>query len=310
MKKLTRILSIALAAVMLMTMVGTAFAGTPSGGIEYADGAEGNWDKPVTSSAPARNTITFVAGDEYELTAKAGTSKDQEGNVRVYASSGVLNEAIIPDAAGADAYYKPTGWAIQDEDGNLIPIDLKTYRFTKDEKVYAVVEDIWVPYKDMNQNRTDWYYKYVRDLSIAGVVGGFPDNTFRAKNNLTYGQALKLVMLATGYSEQAPTDKHWASGYYTKALADGLVTETGINLDRSIKRSEVAEIAALALKLAEPKIKTPYADTELKAALQLFEAGIMEGSFDAAGSRLFKPDNYITRAEISAIVWRINHYTK
>jgi len=35
--------------------------------------------------------------------------------------------------------------------------------------------------------------------------------------------ALKLIMLAAGYEEQAPTGTHWASGYMTRAQEDKLI---------------------------------------------------------------------------------------
>ena len=72
------------------------------------------------------------------------------------------------------------------------------------------------------------------------------------KANSPGGQALKLVMLASGYEVQEPTADHWASGYLTKAKADGLVAaDREVELDAAIARIDVAEIAAKALKLEE-----------------------------------------------------------
>ena len=48
---------------------------------------------------------------------------------------------------------------------------------------------------------TDWYYSVVMQLVEAGTIDGFPDGTFRPKNTVTTGQALKMILLAAGYPE-------------------------------------------------------------------------------------------------------------
>ena len=52
---------------------------------------------------------------------------------------------------------------------------------------------------------TTWCYKYVTELSSANIISGYSSGSFQEKNTITYGAALKLIMLAAGYGEQAPT---------------------------------------------------------------------------------------------------------
>ena len=304
MKKITkRILVIALTMVMAVGMAIPAFAAMSEVGGNTGVIGE---DVPYY---PSGSTITFEAGTGYDLTAKPGTSKNTEGDVLVGSVTGIIPENRIPGVTAADAYYEISGWAVKDKDGNLVPIDLKTYRFNTNTKVYAVVEDVWPIYKDMKQDRTDWYYQYVRDLSIAGVVNGYPGYIFAPKGNVTWGEALKLVMLAAGYEEQAKTDTHWASGYLTKALEDALVpVEKTIVLNDPITRLDYAQLAAKALKLGVVSIANPFTDTDDEAVLALYAAKIVEGSFDKDNKRVFLPDDNITRAEISTVIWRINRY--
>ena len=306
-KALHRILVIALALTMALGMVGNAFAATSSGGYDPSAGT-GSLVEPGYVG-PTGSTVTFEAGLGYDLTAKPGTSKNAEGDVLVGSVTGIIPEGRIPGVTAADAYYNITGWAVKDKDGNLEMIDLKTYRFNTNTKVYAVVEDVWPVYKDMKQDRSDWFYQYVRDLSIAGVVNGYPGYIFAPKGNVTWGEALKLVMLAAGYEEQAKTDTHWASGYLTKALEDALVpVEKTIVLNDPITRLDYAQLAAKALKLGVVSIANPFTDTDDEAVLALYAAKIVEGSFDKDNKRVFLPDDNITRAEISTVIWRINRY--
>lgn len=301
-KALRRILVIALTMVMTMSMASTAFAAVYDPNMGGGTISSGDVDHD--------NLITFEAGTGYELTAQPGTTKLTNGGVQMNVSPNtVIPEKMIPGVTPADAYYENQGFAIKNADGKLEMIDLATYKFTKATTVYTVVKDVWPPYKDMKQDRSDWYYQYVRDMSIAGVVNGYPGYTFNPQGNVTWGESLKLIMLAAGYEAQNPVDSHWASGYLAKALEDGLVpADAKIDLGKPITRVEYARVAAKALGLKEVSIETPFADTDDMAVLELYSIKVVEGSFAQNGDRVFKPDDYITRAEMSTIVWRIYNY--
>ena len=150
-----------------------------------------------------------------------------------------------------------------------------------------------------------WCYKYVTELSDADVIDGYQDGTFRPNNNVTYGQALKLIMLATGYQELAPTGSHPFSGYLSRAQRDGLVSGT-VDLDAPITRLAVAQIAAKAMDLDTEDLSSvkPFTDTNDVYVQALNAAGIVEGYF-SNGTSTYRPGNYLTRGQISAIVWRI-----
>ena len=150
-----------------------------------------------------------------------------------------------------------------------------------------------------------WCYKYVTELSDAKVIDGYTDGTFRPNNTVTYGQALKLIMLAAGYPAQAQTGSHPFSGYLSRAQKDGLVSGS-INLDTPITRLAVAQIAAKAMKLSTSGLSSvkPFTDTSDPYVQALNAAGIVEGYF-SNGTSTYKPYNTLTRGQISAIVWRM-----
>jgi hypothetical protein len=151
----------------------------------------------------------------------------------------------------------------------------------------------------------DWFYPYVTHLASAGIISGMGDGSFAPQGEVTFGQALKLILMATsGGRAEAPTGAHWASGYLDRALAIS-VLDRPVDLDAYISRLAVAEMAARAMGLPLTTDQSPFADVESRHASALYHAGIMQGSFDSAGNRLFKPDSTITRAEIAAVVKRI-----
>ena len=172
-----------------------------------------------------------------------------------------------------------------------------------------------VTFKDVPNNKdTSWYYTAVTDLATAGILGGFGDNTFRPSEAVTYGQALKMIMKAAGYSEIAPTGSHWASGYLEKAIADGLTNATIAQMDKRIDRYTIAAIAARALDLPLPNANTsPFYDMDMNEAtalyvLSLYEAGIIKGSEDKSGHVVYNGSYAIRRNEMAVIIWRIYNY--
>ena len=153
-----------------------------------------------------------------------------------------------------------------------------------------------------------WCNKYVTELASANVISGYSNGTFQEKNTITYGAALKLIMLAAGYSEQAPTVKGSTfSGYLAKAKADGLVSGNP-KLNGPITRLQIAQIAAKALKLSTTGLpsKKPFTDTNDVYVQALNAAGIIEGYF-SNGTSTYKPNNTLTRDQVSAIVWRMKN---
>lgn len=153
--------------------------------------------------------------------------------------------------------------------------------------------------------KDDWFYSYVSDLSQNNVINGYPDGTFKPNNTVTVGEALKLIMLAAGYGEQAPTGSHWASGYLRLASSKGFANYgTYSNLDAEINRLTVAQLAAKALCLPKSNIVSPFKDSDDGYVLSLYSAGIVQGSTDG-GALLYYPLSSIKRSEVSAVIWRI-----
>ena len=160
-------------------------------------------------------------------------------------------------------------------------------------------------------NASTWCYKYVMELTDQNVISGYSDGSFKPNSTVTYGAALKLIMLAAGYPEQAPTGKNVFSGYLAKAQADGIVTRSNVSLTAPITRLQVAQIAAGALRLNTTNLSSvkPFTDTSDVYVQALNAAGIVEGYF-SNGTSTFQPNKTLTRGQMSAIVWRMNQYRK
>ena len=166
------------------------------------------------------------------------------------------------------------------------------------------------PFVDVRES--DWFYDYVKNLTRAGMINGYGNGTFMPQNNITAGEALKIILLAAGAEEQVVADvtvEHWANGYYQLAVNQGYIAAEDIaDLDDPIDRGLIAKLAAQALGLTLREGEPPFADTDSPYAAALYEVGVVMGSYDLLGQLVYLEDDNITRAEICAIVWRIYQY--
>lgn len=156
----------------------------------------------------------------------------------------------------------------------------------------------------------DWYYQYVKDLYDLGIVDGTTPTTYSPQKDVTFGQALKLILISAGYEAQTPISAHWASGYYYLAQQMGfLPSGLGLALDDPISRLQIAQIVVKVMGLSRTsQDPSPFADCSDEAALILYDHGIFQGT-QADQQLLFQPQDTISRAEITTVVWRIYAYT-
>ena len=161
-------------------------------------------------------------------------------------------------------------------------------------------------YKDVPADA--WYASNLSDLSAAGVVSGYPDGTYRPGGSVTVAEAVKLLVLAAGYSEQTDPAKDWKTPYLDFALKRGFIDQNEYNAaDRAATRLQVAHIAAKCAGLQKARhMENPFADTQDGYVLELYKVGVLTGSVEG-DKRVFKPDTSISRAEMCAIVWRVRN---
>lgn len=154
-----------------------------------------------------------------------------------------------------------------------------------------------------------WYYAYVSSLAGAGILSGYGDNTFRPDGKLTWGEALKLIMMAVGYSDLSIANGGgaWAEGFLIRAQADGLVSG-GVDLNSHITREAFAAVAARALKLpaAAP---SPFTDTGSGYAAALYNTFVNgQRIISGDGDGRFRPNDAIKRSEVCKIICLMRDY--
>ncbi len=163
---------------------------------------------------------------------------------------------------------------------------------------------------------SSWYYSYVTRLAELKITGGYTDGTYRPNNSVTRAELVTFLCNVKGYKQMqgdpfADTQKSWASGYITAALANGFIVlseDKKFRPNDAITRQEVAEIMCKALNIqADTTTKSPYADVtnDTGYSTAAYTNYLMRGS-EKGGMIYFQPKDKLTRAEAAAVI--VNAY--
>ena len=107
-------------------------------------------------------------------------------------------------------------------------------------------------------------YKYASDVSILtaiGIFNGFSDTMFGPNEYVTYEQALKILVLVTGYGEIALKNGGWPKGYEYMATKNRMLG--GVTLSNPFSRAQLYRLVynTLDVELAGDVIKRGNVDT-------------------------------------------------
>ena len=164
------------------------------------------------------------------------------------------------------------------------------------------------PFSDVAEG--DWYYSFVAALNAQDVVHGYDDGRFGPNDTTRAGDSIIMVLKAAGSGTLTPQPgEHYAAPYVRYALQKGWLTqgEVPADLSGSVSRLFIAHLAAKALGVVPIADATPFADVNDSSVTALNRLGILVGTVEN-GQRLFHPQDSITRAELSTIVWQVQAY--
>lgn len=156
-------------------------------------------------------------------------------------------------------------------------------------KVITVAMDIANPNEngktDLIDIDTHWGKPYIITAANYGIINGFEDKTFKPDENVTYEQAVKMIVCAAGYDVIAKSLGGWPNGYITQGAAlkitDGAATsdQTG-----KVTRGVVAKLMynLLDVKMPEFDLTTGGIKEGNKTFLQEYK-GIVKNKVTIVG---------------------------
>ncbi|MCD8049043.1 MAG: S-layer homology domain-containing protein [Clostridia bacterium] len=86
---------------------------------------------------------------------------------------------------------------------------------------------------------SDWYSNFVSVVASEGIIEGYPDGSFGANDEITYAQALTILIRLLGYTAEDVGYK-WPQGYIDKAAALKITEGVTFDSDDVITRGVAA----------------------------------------------------------------------
>lgn len=157
-----------------------------------------------------------------------------------------------------------------------------------------------------------WYENQVTRLVSQGIIGGYPDGTFKPNKTVTRAEFAKMICLAMKWSLDEPSEasfkdvpkSNWTYRYAETAKANGAISgysDGTFKPAKNITRAEMAKIVAETLNLPTAHSTLNDADSVWWAKAYIgacVNSGIISGYPD----NTFKPNKEATRAEAAKII--------
>ena len=111
-------------------------------------------------------------------------------------------------------------------------------------------------FSDLANIGTPWYMTYACLAKDAGIIGGYPDGTFRAENTLNNAEIMKFVVKTFALDEYSDVDttesanSPWYDGY-RQVLEELNIIPSGLNPSANPTRGELADYIFKALVVSQ-----------------------------------------------------------
>ncbi|WP_342529458.1 S-layer homology domain-containing protein [Lysinibacillus sp. FSL R5-0849] len=167
------------------------------------------------------------------------------------------------------------------------------------------------PFKDVSEDYA--HYKSISTLYAADIINGFPDGTFKPTQDVTRGQAVKMIAVAFDLTTTDVENPNFKDVDSTSPYYKAIVTLVNLGVvngyeddtfrpDETITRGQMAVMVAQATGLTAEG-KSPFTDVPqtspfADAVTALHEAGIAKG----VTATEFGVDKNVTRGQLATFI--------
>jgi predicted DNA-binding antitoxin AbrB/MazE fold protein len=125
-----------------------------------------------------------------------------------------------------------------------------------------------------------WASGYINVAVDVGIIVGYPDGTFKPENQVTFAEAIKMIVAGLGYTPKANALGGYPGGYLAVAAEEGITKDVNVVSTLSANRGAIAMMIdnALEVDLMEqvsygdsPEWKTIKGKTLLNSKLDVEE---------------------------------------
>ena len=112
------------------------------------------------------------------------------------------------------------------------------------ENAADVLADVPSAFSDVKNDA--WYTGWINLASQQGWVAGYPDGTFKPSGNVTYAEALAMILNVLGYEAEGLSGA-WPYNYLVKAAELGLADDVDFSANDAAVRGDIFIIVEAAL---------------------------------------------------------------
>lgn len=173
-----------------------------------------------------------------------------------------------------------------------------------------------VSFKDVSEKY--WAKEPIETLATMGIIGGYPDGTFRPDKSINRAELTTLLVKAkpSGTPEAVDTKfsdvkkKHWASYYINVGVDESMVTgypDDTFKPSKSLNRAEGVTILSrfAGLQIPDTILEGPYTDVPGRHwAAKSITAARSAGMLIFLTDKPFQPNKDLSRAEAAEILSR------
>lgn len=147
-----------------------------------------------------------------------------------------------------------------------------------------------VEFDDIADNH--WAKDYIAAAVSLGIAGGVGNGNFAPDTNITYPEAMKMLVCLLGYGSVAESKGGWPSGYVAQASYLGINRHVDVSTEYAVRGEIIVMIEnALDVKLMEPD----YGDNQNYVITSNTIASNLENSFEAkAFEGVFEENAYVS----------------
>ncbi len=103
----------------------------------------------------------------------------------------------------------------------------------------AVVEGEGKEFTDVSADY--WAYGVISDAYKMGIIHGYPDDTFKPKNNITYAEVVAIMVNVLGKTGEITGE--WPENYLNKAKELGIIpADSEVDPNKIVTRGEMSHI--------------------------------------------------------------------
>lgn len=193
---------------------------------------------------PVSETLLYgymIKPDQDALPESNLLMKDLNGTIYDGAVSYLIREGII--SGYEDGTFRPYNNITRAEFAKICSVLFKNLPAVVQTKTTKKFKDV----KDDH-----WAAEYIDKAVENQLIVGYEDGTFRPEANITYGEALTILVRGMGLGEETEKNKQWPNNYYQKAgelniICDCIKEKVKTDLNKPAIRGDIAILAGSVL---------------------------------------------------------------